>query len=196
MDYLIAITLFAVSASITPGPNNMLIMASGVNYGIRKSIPLLLGICVGFSTMLLVVGVGLNALFEAVPQLIVAIKAFGIAYLLYLAWLIWQTNSLSSNSQHQPLGFINGALFQWVNGKAWIVALGAISVFTEPGGTSHWVLSLVFLLVSLVCVGTWLLFGSVLKTLLNSPYRNQVFNRVMALLLILSVIPIINELVA
>jgi threonine/homoserine/homoserine lactone efflux protein len=196
MDYLIAITLFAVSSSITPGPNNMLVMTSGVNYGIRKSIPLLLGICVGFSAMLLVVGFGLNALFQARPELITAIKVFGIVYLLYLSLLIWRTQSLSETMQSKPLGFMNGAMFQWVNGKAWVVALGAISVFTQPGQTDHWLLSAIFLVVSLLCVGTWLLFGSALRTHLNSHARNRLFNRSMAILLVLSVVPIIVELLA
>ena len=95
MEYLIAIVLFAISSSVTPGPNNITVMASGVNFGIRKSIPVFMGICVGFAIMLLLVGIGFGQVFEKIPVLHLFIKFFGTLYLLYLAFLIATADEVS-----------------------------------------------------------------------------------------------------
>jgi len=134
MEYLFAVALFAISSSVTPGPNNIMVMTSGVNFGIKRSLPLLIGICVGFSLMLLLVGLGFGQLFELIPSLHLIIKCIGTLYLLYLAWLIASsTNAIGSTVQAQPFSFIKGALFQWVNAKAWVVATGALAAFTTAG---------------------------------------------------------------
>jgi threonine/homoserine/homoserine lactone efflux protein len=198
MDYLIAVVLFAISSSVTPGPNNITVMASGVNFGIRKSLPVFMGICVGFSVMLLLVGIGFGQIFEQIPVLHTFIKFFGTLYLLYLAFLIATADEITkSNTQAQPLTFLNGALFQWLNAKAWVVATGAIAAFTTVGidfYTQNIIIALTFLVISFPCVGIWLFFGSTLKSRLKSTRSRRVFNYSMAGLLVLSVIPVIIEL--
>jgi len=200
MDYLIAVVLFAISSSVTPGPNNITVMASGVNFGVRKSLPVFMGICVGFSVMLLLVGIGFGQIFEQVPSLHIFIKFFGTLYLLYLAYLIATANEIStSKAQAKPLTFLNGALFQWLNAKAWVVATGAIAAFTTVGldfYTQNITIALIFLVISFPCVGLWLFFGSVLQSKLKSKNSMKVFNYSMGGLLVLSVIPVIIELSA
>jgi threonine/homoserine/homoserine lactone efflux protein len=198
MDYLIAVVLFAISSSVTPGPNNITVMASGVNFGVRKSLPVFMGICVGFSVMLLLVGIGFGQVFEQVPSLHIFIKLFGTLYLLYLAYLIATANEISSSkAQAKPLTFLNGALFQWLNAKAWVVATGAIAAFTTVGidfYTQNITIALIFLVISFPCVGIWLFFGSALQSKLKSKNSMKVFNYSMGGLLVISVIPVIIEL--
>ncbi len=200
MDYLIAVVLFAISSSVTPGPNNITVMASGVNFGVRKSLPVFMGICVGFSVMLLLVGIGFGQIFEQVPSLHIFIKFFGTLYLLYLAYLIATANEISTSKAHvKPLTFLNGALFQWLNAKSWVVATGAIAAFTTVGidfYTQNITIALIFLVISFPCVGIWLFFGSVLQSKLKSKNSMKVFNYSMGGLLVLSVIPVIIELSA
>ncbi|CAM3997167.1 LysE family translocator [Pseudoalteromonas byunsanensis] len=197
MEYLFAVLLFAVSSSVTPGPNNVLVMTSGVNFGVRKSLPLLFGICIGFTIMLFLVGVGFMQVFVHYPQLHLGIKIVGVLYLLYLAVLIAKSaTSYSTKHHNSPLTFLNGALYQWVNAKAWVVASGAIAAFTTVGSVNleqNLKISAVFLLVSFPCVGVWLVFGSVLKQYLTQSSYRRWFNYSMALLLVLSVLPVLVE---
>ncbi|CAH9061784.1 Cysteine/O-acetylserine efflux protein [Pseudoalteromonas holothuriae] len=197
MEYILAVFLFAVSASVTPGPNNVLIMTSGVNFGVKKSIPLLCGICIGFAIMLLVVSFGFMQVFILYPNLHLIIKIIGVSYLLYLAWVISRSSlPISADIKPLPLSFFNGALYQWVNAKAWVVASGAVAAFTTVGASNieqNIVIAAIFLLVSFPCVGLWLFFGSLLKRALSNNKYRSVFNNTMALLLVLSVIPVILE---
>lgn len=199
MDYLSAVILFAVSSSITPGPNNIMVMTSGVNFGVKKTLPLLAGICMGFTIMLLILGAGFSTVFELFPNLHFVIKCFGVLYLLYLAYLIaTSSGAIQSDSQSKPLTFMNGALFQWVNGKAWVVAMGAIAAFTTTGTDllmQNMMIAATFLLVSFPCVAIWLGFGSLLKNVLNTPRRRLLFNLCMASLLVLSIVPVISEII-
>ncbi|EPA8651988.1 LysE family translocator [Photobacterium damselae] len=196
MDYIASIAAFAISSSITPGPNNIMIMTSSLNHGIRKSIPLLMGICIGFAMMILLVGLGLGQLFNLYPKLIFAIKIIGICYLLYLALLIAQSKNINTREQStEQISIIKGIFLQWINAKAWIVAVSAISAFTTFG--SHYIsqsltITSVFFLASFPCGGVWLLFGSFLKHYLKSDFNRNLFNKTMALLLILSTLPIIK----
>lgn len=197
MDYLLAVALFAISSSVTPGPNNIMVMTSGVNFGIKKSLPLLTGICLGFSVMLLLVGFGFGQLFELFPSLHFIIKCIGTLYLLYLAWAIAKSaGEINSESQTKPLSFLNGALFQWVNAKAWVVATGALAAFTVAGDnfySQNITIALTFFVVSFPCVGIWLAFGSMLKQALKNDRKRKWFNYVMASLLVFSVVPVVNE---
>ncbi|ELT99266.1 hypothetical protein CAPTEDRAFT_121504 [Capitella teleta] len=199
MDSLFAVALFAVSSSVTPGPNNIMVMTSGVNFGIRRSLPLLTGICVGFTIMLLLVGFGFSQLFELFPHLHFLIKCVGVFYLLYLAYLIAKSaGSISSSNQAEPLSFMKGALFQWVNAKAWVVATGAIAAFTTVGASfysQNIMVAITFLIVSFPCVGLWLACGSQLKKLLNSNQSRKWFNLMMSGMLALSVVPVLREIV-
>ncbi|QUJ69827.1 LysE family translocator (plasmid) [Photobacterium sp. GJ3] len=197
MDYLYAMVLFAVSSSVTPGPNNIMVMTSGLNFGVKKSLPLLSGICMGFAIMLLLVGIGFGQLFELFPSLHFIIKCLGVLYLLYLAWLIARSADVgSSGAQAKPFSFMKGALFQWINAKAWVVATGAIAAFTTVGADfygQNMMLALTFLLVSFPCVGVWLMFGSLLKKTLTQDKYRRLFNYTMSALLVVSVLPVMSE---
>ncbi|KPY88055.1 LysE family translocator [Pseudomonas syringae pv. tagetis] len=196
-DLLLAFTLFAFVTSITPGPNNMMLLASGVNFGFSRTLPHMLGISIGFFVLVLAVGFGLGSVFKAWPVLYTILRYVGAAYLLYLAWKIATSKPASDevDSQGKPLGFMSAALFQWVNPKAWIMAIGAISTYTPMQGYFYnvVVISAVFALINLPSVGIWTGFGSLLRNVLREPLGLRLFNGVMALLLVASLYPLFVE---
>lgn len=192
MEYYLAVLTFTFVGAGTPGPNNLMLLASGVNYGVRRSLPHYFGICIGFPAMALAVALGLGALFIAYPALHLAIKVAGIAYLLYLAWKIANMGNAEADPQVQaPLTFWQAAVFQWVNPKAWVIIVGAIATFTVPGRVTEQLSFLIFAfaLAGFVCMAIWLTLGVSLQRLLEVPKRRRVFNVAMALLLVASVIP-------
>ena len=197
MEFLLPVVLFAISSSVTPGPNNIMVMTSALNFGVRKTLPLLTGICIGFTLMLLMVGLGFSQLFVLFPQLSLIIKIIGVGYLLYLAWLIAMAKSVGVNDQQaKPFGFMKGALFQWVNAKAWVVAIGAISAFTTAGDdflAQNLLLAMTFFIASIPCVGVWLLCGSILRKFMNNPVYLRGFNITMAVLLAGSIMPVVLD---
>jgi threonine/homoserine/homoserine lactone efflux protein len=199
MEFYLSIFIFAISSTVTPGPNNIMIMTSGLNYGVKKSIPHLLGICFGFPVMVIVIGFGFSIVFERYPLFNEIIKVLGIVYLLYLAWLIASSSPVSlEGRKSKPLSFTQAALFQWVNPKAWVVATGAVSAYTSVSSdifTQVIFIALAFLIVAIPSLGTWLIFGVGIKKYLKSPKHQKVFNLSMALLLIVSVLPILIKLV-
>ncbi|KFE49320.1 LysE family translocator [Pseudomonas congelans] len=196
-DLLLAFTLFAFVTSITPGPNNMMLLASGVNFGFSRTLPHMLGISVGFFVLVLAVGFGLGSVFKAWPVLYTILRYVGAAYLLYLAWKIATSGPASDNvdSQGKPLSFMSAALFQLVNPKAWIMAIGAISTYTPMQGYFYnvVVISAVFALINLPSVGVWAGFGSLLRNVLRDPLGLRIFNGVMAALLVASLYPLFIE---
>ncbi|KVX00388.1 LysE family translocator [Shewanella frigidimarina] len=193
MELVFAIALFAFSAGITPGPNNIMLMTSGVNFGIKRSIPHLMGISLGFPTMILAVGLGLSAIFQAYPFIHIVIKVIGISYLLYLSWLIANSSSKMEGKQvSKPFTFLQAAAFQWVNPKGWIMAVGAIATFTsvqQELNSQVMTIASVFLCVAFPCAIVWLGFGVALKRLLKNERQQRIFNITMALLLVASIIP-------
>jgi threonine/homoserine/homoserine lactone efflux protein len=195
----LAILLFAFAATITPGPNNIMIMTSGLNYGFRRSVPHLMGICFGFPTMVIMVGMGLGLVFEQYHTIHYIIKILGIIYLIYLSWLIASAplSTLEGDSGH-PLTFIGAVLFQWVNPKAWVMITGAIATYTTVNQDLYvqvLTITSAFLLVTFPCVSAWLYFGVTLKKYLKNDYYQRIFNIVMALLLLTSIAPVVLELV-
>ncbi len=193
MELILAIALFAFSSGITPGPNNIMLMTSGVNFGIKSSVPHLLGICIGFPSMVLAIGLGMTALFTAFPELHTVIRYLGIGYMLYLAYLIASASSqLEGKTKPKPLSFIQAAAFQWVNPKAWVMALGAVATFTSMQSAlapQALTIALVFMTVAFPCALVWLYFGLLLKKLLQSAKHQRLFNITMALLLVISILP-------
>ncbi|MHC6225339.1 LysE family translocator [Pseudomonas sp. X10] len=194
-DLLTAFVLFAFVSSITPGPNNTMLLASGVNFGVRRSIPHALGISVGFMVMVLAVGFGLGEVFKAWPPLYSILRYLGATYLLYLAWKIATSGPLSADGSgtRKPLGFWGAAAFQWVNPKAWVMAVGAITTYTPAQGYvfNVIVIATLFALVNLPSVGIWVMFGSALRNLLQNPRWLMVFNLLMAALLVISLYPLL-----
>ncbi|MBC8036993.1 MAG: LysE family translocator [Rhizobiales bacterium] len=193
-DLFIALVTFAFVSSITPGPNNLMLLASGVNFGFRRTIPHMLGIGVGFTFMVIVVGLGLGELFKAFPAIYTALRVVGGLYMLWLAWKIANSGPVGEGrSAGTPITFIQAALFQWVNPKAWVMAVTAIATYTLPNNYLWSVLlvGLVFGGVNLPSVSTWALFGTALKHVINHPRVLRVFNITMAVLLVLSLAPLV-----
>ncbi|WP_339533025.1 LysE family translocator [Pseudomonas mucidolens] len=192
---LSAFALFAFVSSITPGPNNTMLLASGVNFGFRRSMPHALGISLGFMVLVISVGLGLGEVFKALPGAYATLRYVGAAYLLYLAWKIATSSPLSDDTHgnHTPMTFLGAAVFQWVNPKAWVMALGAITTYTPAQGyfTNVLVIAVVFALINLPSVCVWAGFGSSLRSVLRNPRWLRVFNGSMAALLVLSLYPML-----
>jgi len=193
-DLLLALTLFAFVSSITPGPNNLMLMASGANFGFRRTFPHLLGVGIGFTLMIVLVGVGLVQVFDLYPISHQILKVVSVIYLLWLAWKIANAAPPEGDVQSEgtPITFIQAALFQWVNPKAWTMALTAISAYT-PDQTLYYVslVALVFGIVNLPSVSLWTVLGEQMARFLTSAARLRAFNWAMAGLLVLSLYPVV-----
>ena len=192
-DLLAALALFAFVSSITPGPNNLMLMASGANFGFRRTVPHMLGIGLGFAFMVLMVGAGLIRLFEAWPVTYTAMKLGAVAYLLYLAWKIANAAPAKTGAAAgRPFTFLQAAAFQWVNPKAWAMALTAISAYTpERSMAAIALVAVVFGVVNLPSVGTWTVLGQQMARLLRNPAQLRAFNWIMAALLVASLYPVL-----
>ena len=194
LDALPALTAFAFVSSITPGPNNLMLMASGTNFGFRRTIPHLLGVAIGFTLMIVLIGLGLARLFEAYPVAHDVLKGVSVAYLLYLAWKIANAKPPEGKqSRATPMTFLQAASFQWVNPKAWTMALTAVTAYLPAGnpGVGLFLVALVFGIINLPSVGCWTLMGVQLRRWLDDPLKLRVFNLTAALLLVASLYPIV-----
>lgn len=192
---LTALVTFAFATSITPGPNNMMLFASGVNFGFRRTIPHMLGIGAGFLSLLIGVGLGLGALLATVPILYTGLKIAGGLYLVFIAWKIGSSRTLGEGkASARPMTFLGAAAFQWVNPKAWVMAVTAMAVYVDPNSYvwSVVVIGLVFAAVNVPSVSTWAGFGSVLREWLSVPVRLKWFNITMAVLLVASLWPMLR----
>jgi threonine/homoserine/homoserine lactone efflux protein len=198
IELLSALVAFAFVALITPGPNNLMLMASGMNYGVKRTVPHMLGVVVGFPFMIVLVGIGLAQVFESVPYSYETLKVASAAYLLYLAWKIATAAPVSAQENLQvshPITFVQAALFQWVNPKAWAMALTAVSVYTPASKT---LLSVVLVASVFACIGSvtasaWTFLGQQLRRFLNDPYKMRLFNISCGLALAVSLIPMLSE---
>ena len=188
-----ALAAFAFVSSITPGPNNLMLMASGANFGFRRTIPHMLGVAVGFVAMVIIVGAGLVQIFNAWPVSYSVLKVISVTYLLYLAWKIANAAPLSEEgASGTPMTFVQAALFQWVNPKAWAMALTAVTVYAPSQGL--WaiiVVAIIFGTINLPSVGIWVTLGQQMRRFLGSAKRLRAFNITMALLLISSLYPVL-----
>jgi threonine/homoserine/homoserine lactone efflux protein len=197
-DLLSALVMFAFVASATPGPNNMMVLASGVNYGFRRSIPHMAGIALGFGLMILLVGLGFGQIFERLPWLYTALKVLSIGYMLWLAWKIATAGPVTPDAQKsdaRPLTFMEAAAFQWINPKAWTICVAAVAAYTVPSQylASMFVVAAVFTVVTVPSISAWTLFGVSLRSLLADPKRVRIFNVLMALALVASLWPVVAE---
>jgi threonine/homoserine/homoserine lactone efflux protein len=195
-ELLTALMAFAFVSSITPGPNNLMLMASGTNFGFVRTIPHMLGVSIGFTLMIVLVGAGLAKVFEIYPLAYTILKYASCAYLVWLAWKIATAappGAKGTEARSEPMTFIQAALFQWVNPKAWTMALTAVSAYTLPADpiVSLLVVAAVFGAINLPLVGSWTLLGMQLRRLLNDPVRLRVFNVTMALILVATLYPIV-----
>ena len=192
-DLVPALAVFALVSSITPGPNNLMLMASGANFGFRRSIPHMLGIGLGFCVMVLLVGAGLVQVFDAYPVSHRSLKTVSVMYLLFLAWKIANAAPVqTAQGKGTPMTFLQAAAFQWVNPKAWSMALTAVTVYTAD--TTLPAIALVapvFGAINLPSVSAWTLLGQQMARLLTNATRLRAFNRSMAVLLVASLYPVV-----
>jgi threonine/homoserine/homoserine lactone efflux protein len=191
-----AFVMSAVVTLFTPGPNNVMLMTAGLNFGLRRALPHVFGVTLGFSFMVLVVGLGLGAVFLAWPMLYTIIKYAGAAYILYLAWLIGRSHSIrEGEAPARPVSFIEACLFQWVNPKGWVMAVGAVTAYAAVAAfpLNMVLMAVVFGVFGYASSLTWVLFGTRLRRVLAAPRAIRVFNVVMAVLLVLSLVPVFAD---
>ncbi|GAA4488658.1 LysE family translocator [Gluconacetobacter asukensis] len=190
------LAVFALVALITPGPNNTMLAASGLNHGFRRTVPHMLGVSVGFVIMIALVGVGLGSIFDRLPLLYVMLKYVSALYLLWLAWKIATSDtSTASISSARPIGFLQAAGFQWVNPKAWVMAIGIVSAYTPRQDYlfNLLVACLICGAINLPTVSLWAGFGASMRRWLTRPAILRSFNVGMALLLVASLYPLLQE---
>lgn len=196
IDVFLALWTFAFVTSLSPGPGNLMLLASGANFGFVRTIPQVLGITFGVISVLVGVGLGLGAVLTAVPALSTALKLAGGAYLLYLAWRIAMSRSLGSDGdvQGRPLTLLESAAFQCISPKTWAVALATMANYTDPAApfVSIGLITLAFALVNLPTVSVWAGFGVVLRGFLSDARRLKWFNIGMGLLLAATLWPMLR----
>ena len=195
LDLWLAASLFALVSLVTPGPNNTMILTSGVNFGLRRTLPHLLGICIGFGLMQMLVGLGLHKLLGQYPIALELLRYVGGTYMLWLAWKLASSRTAPGEAigRARPLGFWAAAAFQWVNPKAWVMCMTAMSAYLPADASTLQVLLLgsLFTLLGLPCVGAWAAFGSSMRQFLQHPLKLRIFNNAMALLLVASLVPML-----
>ena len=191
-DNLVPLTLFALIGAFTPGPNNIMVTASGTVFGFTRTVPHIAGVTIGFAVMIVAFGLGLGQVFQSYPALHHWLRIIGALYLLYLAWRIATAGDPgAAEARRQPLSFMEAALFQWLNPKAWTLALGVIIAFTTVGGnlwTELAIINAIFTAATVASLTTWCLFGVAIRQLLSSSRALRTTNLVLASLVALSVV--------
>jgi threonine/homoserine/homoserine lactone efflux protein len=174
-----------------------MLTTTGLNFGVRRGIPHLLGICIGFPVMLALIGLGFGTLFQLYPVLHEIIRIIGIVYLLYLAWKIANSSGgVSEVTQSKPINFWQSAAFQWINPKAWIMGSSALAAYTTLDDNFFvqvTIICITFMIITFPCAGVWLVFGAGLQKFLRDPVHLKLFNIAMALLLVASILPVVWE---
>ncbi|TBW38464.1 LysE family translocator [Siculibacillus lacustris] len=204
-DPFVALFLFSLISACTPGPNNVMLLASGVNFGFRRTVPHMAGVSIGFPVMMAAVALGLGSAFRAEPRIHDVIEVIGVVYLLWLAWKIAaapvgveigpsapDAADGRPRSSARPMSFLAAVAFQWVNVKAWIIAISAVSVYVPESYTAIGGAALLFgvtLITGVISTVQWAAFGSLVARFLREPMRLRIFNVTMAALLIVSLWP-------
>ncbi|WP_376874554.1 LysE family translocator [Albirhodobacter sp. R86504] len=186
---ILALISFSFVSSITPGPNNLMLMTSGANFGFRRTGPHMLGVAIGFAVMVALVGFGVAQVFIAHPAARRILAALSVIYMFWLAWKITQASAPSKRQVAKPMTFLQAAAFQWVNPKAWAMAVTAVTVYAALGPLA---VGLVFGLVTIPCVAVWAALGLGVARWLSDPLRLKIFNYSMAAMLILSLAPVLE----
>jgi threonine/homoserine/homoserine lactone efflux protein len=191
--------LFALVTTITPGPNNTMLLASGVNFGFRRTLPHVFGISAGVVLLMLCVGFGLGEAFQRFPALYSVLEIASVAYLLYLAWKIGTSGEVKlRKGERRPMKFHEAIAFQWVNPKAWMMVLTAVTTIhlSENFGSNVMLMAVVFYVIGLPCICLWAGFGTAMRQVLTDPKRLRIFNLAMALSLVLTLYPIAARLLS
>jgi threonine/homoserine/homoserine lactone efflux protein len=195
LDLFLALIAFAFVTSVTPGPNNVMLLASGVNFGFRRTVPHMAGVAIGHAVMVFLVGVGLMGIFIGYPPAQMALKIVSAVYMLWLAWKIAHAAPpAGAQRAGNPLSFLQAAAFQWVNPKAWIISLGAVALYA-PG--QEWI-AVAWVAFGFLCVGwtttiIWTVLGLGVRRFLQNPVALRVFNYTMAALLVASLVPVLFQ---
>jgi threonine/homoserine/homoserine lactone efflux protein len=188
---------YVVVSAVTPGPNNLMVLQSGANFGLRATIPHILGISLGFPVMIVAIGFGLQYVFDAYPVVHAVLKWITFAYLLWLAWQIaFAGKPHADPAATKPVTLLQAAAFQWVNPKAWAMSVGAMALFTSASGNKVLEVGIIAALFGLVCLPNgiaWTLFGRAIAGFLQNDRNRFWFNIGMAVLLVLSVTPALFE---
>lgn len=193
---LIAFIVFALVGLYTPGPNNVMLLASGLNFGLRRTLPHVAGVSLGFAFLVAVVGLGLGAVFTAYPTLQLVLKYAGAAYLVWLALAIARSGAVTAgDAVSRPLTFWQAAAFQWINVKGWVIAIGTVTAYAALASYPWNILTMALLLavLGLSSAVTWTLFGASLQRLIQTPGAVRLFNWAMAALLLASLYPVLTE---
>ena len=195
LELVAAMAMFAFVTSVTPGPNNMMLLASGVNFGVKRTLPHWLGVSLGHFVMLLLVGAGLESLLKAYPFVYDIMKVLGFTYLVYLAWGVARSGAPKRHGEEatQPISFLGAAAFQWVNPKAWIMAIGYFSNYMPTDASMTFVVltCMMFSAINFPSVGLWVALGAKLEHYLQQDKLRRIFNGTMAVLLIASMVPVL-----
>jgi len=198
LDTFTAALLFSLVMGFTPGPNNVMLASSGANYGVSRTWPHLWGVTLGFPVMLLVIGLGLATILLASAGLQLGMKIVSCLYLLWLALQIARSSPVKAGGgSGKPLSFLQAAGFQWINPKAWLIAVGAISAYTAGTGAHLYgqvaIIAVMSVAVTFLSTLTWTVFGAAIGRFLRAPIALTLFNLAMALLLLGSIVPILSE---
>jgi len=192
VELIFSLAVFAFVSSITPGPNNLMLMASGANYGVRLTLPHMFGVAIGFTLMVLLVGIGVIQIFDSFPVAYEILKWVSALYLFYLAYKIATTKfrKLGGRAGSKPMTFLQAVMFQWVNPKAWTMALTSITLYApDRNFLSILTVAIVFGMINLPSISAWTVLGQKLSVVLSTEVKMRRFNYVMAGLLIASVVP-------
>lgn len=196
---IISIASFTLATVLTPGPNNIMLLSSGLTFGYKRTLPHMMGIMFGFPLMVVGVGLGVGAIFELFPVVFILLKVVGIAYLFWMAWHIANSKGgfdTKENDESNPFTFIQAAAFQWVNPKAWIMAITATATFTTDTSIALqqvMMIAFIYLLSGVISTNSWAMGGVVLKKLIKNDRSIKIFNISMAVLIVVSVLPFIFE---
>ncbi|WP_150467689.1 LysE family translocator [Francisella sp. SYW-9] len=199
MHYYIPLFLFCISTIVTPGPNNLMLLISSIKFGVRRTFPHYIGVCLGFPLMVLVIGTGLESIFINHPTIHLVIKTIGGIYMVWLAFkIISSSTSFNAEKESKPISFKHAVLFQWVNAKAWVMAISVISAYTIINTNVSLfsqviVISAIVMVVSFFCTAFWLFGGNFVKRILSDEKHLRIFNIALGVLLILSIIMMLFE---
>ena len=194
LETFLAMASFAFVMAFTPGPNNVMLTASGVNFGMARTTPHMVGVVVGYAVLLCAAGGGVGALIVAFPAIQTALKIVGAGYMLWLAWKVANAGKASEEGgEGQPLTFLQAAAFQWINPKGLIIAFGAVALYVHPETAvrDFAIMLVVFTVATLGSTLTWAGFGVALRKVLQNERQARIFNIVMALLLVASIVPMV-----
>ena len=196
---LLSIATFTLSTVMTPGPNNIMLLSSGLTFGYKRTLPHIFGVMFGFAYMDVLVGLGMGVIFEKFPIIFTILKVVGILYLFWMAYKIASSDGgyeVDKSSESKPFTFLQAAAFQWVNPKAWIMAITSISVFVTSNENSLLqvlTIAFIYLLSGVISTNSWALGGVVLKKVIKDRKSVKIFNVTMAILLVASILPFIFE---